>query len=232
MLLDRSGKNRETKAFNEMITEAAKGDATEIPVNKVKLDILLEAAANTGISEHRQTIYKALFLAKATDGTDVDGRIAEFATKREMLPDVREVLIRDVLRKRKNPSVVPTLMAFARSTSDSRAAVAALQAVRFMAGDEQFEQFITVIETTSKEDVRKAAEDTLAEIIRKTRNRTDCANRLAASYAERGQRQHPPIAAPLARPLWWRQGHGDRQKGLDRRKGSGGGDRRARCLAR
>lgn len=182
VLLDRSGRNRETKAYNEMITEAAKGDATEVLVNKVKLDILLEAAANTGVNEHRQTIYKALFLAKATDGTDVDARIAEFATRREMLPDVREVLIRDVLRKRKNPSVVPTLMAFARSTSESRAAVAALQAVRFMAGDDQIEPFISVIETTSQEDIRKAAEDTLAEIIRKTRNRTDCANRLATSY--------------------------------------------------
>lgn len=183
MLLDRSGRNRETKRYNEMIAIAAKDDATELPVNSNDVEILLEASANTGANDQRQTVYKALFLAKATDGTDVDARIVEFATKREMLPDVREVLIRDVVRKRKNPKVVPALMAYARSTTDPRAAVAALQSVRFMADDDQIGQFIEVIEVTSQEDIRRAAEESLAEIIRKTKNRTDCANRLATAHA-------------------------------------------------
>jgi hypothetical protein len=182
VLLNRSGQNRQIELYNTMITEAAAGDATEVSVNKVKLDILLEAAANTGVVDQRQTIYKALFLAKSIDGTDVDARIAEFATKREMLPDVREVLIRDVLRMRKNPAVVPTLMAFARSTKDTRSAVAALKAVRFMAGDEQFDPFVEVIVSSSEPEVRNAAEETLAEIIKKSKNRTDLSNKLAAVY--------------------------------------------------
>ncbi|RPJ33697.1 MAG: hypothetical protein EHM17_09360 [Verrucomicrobiaceae bacterium] len=182
-LLDKSGKNRETKLYNEMILEAAKGDATEVPVNSLKLELLLKAATNTGVVEARQTVYKALFLAKATDGTDVDARIAEFATTQEMLPDVREVLIRDVLRKRKNPAVVPTLIAYAsRSTEDPRSAVAALQAVRFMAGDEQFDKFLEVIEATKNDEVRKAAEETLAQIIKKSPGRANFANRLATAY--------------------------------------------------
>lgn len=182
LLMNRSGKNRQTNLFNQMIIEAAKGDATEVLVNKEKLDILLEAVVNTGVVEDRQTIYKALFLAKPSDGTDVDAYLAEFATKREMLPDVREVLIRDVLRKRKNPAVVPALMEFSRSTSDSRAAVAALQAVRFMAGDEQFPQFLDVIQFSTQPDVRKAAEDTVMEIIKKSDKRAALASRVVTAY--------------------------------------------------
>ena len=184
-LIDRSSKNRETKLYNEMILHAAKGDATEVPVNAFTLELLLRAATNTGVVEQRQTVYKALFLAKATDNTDVDARIAEFATTTEMLPDVREVLIRDVLRQRKNPAVVPTLLAYAaRSTNNPRAAVAALQAVRFMAGDEQFDKFVDVIQSSNQEEVRKAAEETLDQIIRKSSNRGEFANRLAAAYQE------------------------------------------------
>lgn len=182
MILDRSGKNKLTQLYNQMITEAAKGDATEVPVNALKLQILLDSAANTGINEQRQTIYKALFLAKSTDGTDVDGKIAAFATGRDMLPDVREVLIRDVLRMRKNPSVVPTLMSYARTTSDVRAAVAAIQAVRFMAGEEQFDQFLEVLQSTTQEDVRKATEDTMAEIIKKSPTKDKLAAKLATAY--------------------------------------------------
>ena len=182
-LLDRSGKNKETQLYNEMITQAAKGDATEVPVNSIKLKILLDSAANTGINEQRQTIYKALLLAKPTDATDVDARIVEFATKKEMLPDVREILIRDVLRMRKNPSVVPALMAYARSTQDPRAAVAAIEAVRFMAGEEQFDEFLGVLQATTNEQIRKAVEDTIAQIIKKSTHRDSFATRIAAAYA-------------------------------------------------
>ena len=183
-LLDLSGKNRQTKLYNEMINEAAKGDTTEVPVNSLKLELLLKAATNTGVVEARQTVYQALFLAKAIDGTDVDGRITEFATSQEMLPDVRDVLIRDVLRKRTNPSVVPTLLAYAsRPTQDPRSAVAALQAVRFMVDDDQAEKFLEVLEATDNDDVRKAVEETLAQIIKKTSNRAKLASRLAKSYA-------------------------------------------------
>ena len=183
ILIERSAKNARTRLYNEMIAAAAKGDAVDVPVNAVKLDILLESAANTGVVEHRQTIYKALALAKATDGTDVDARIAAFATGREMLPEVREILIRDVLRMRKNPAVVPTLMEYARrATTDSRSAVATLQAVRFMAGDEQFDQFLETLTTSPQPEVRKAAEDTLSEIIKRSKNRDALATKIAATY--------------------------------------------------
>lgn len=183
LLLDRSRENRLTAIYNEKIQIAADPSATEVPVNAESLQLLLDAATNTGMVEARNTVYQALYLAKATDGTDIDARIAEFATTRQMLPDVREVLIRDVLRRRKNPAIVPTLLAYAsRPGLEPRNAVAALQAVRHMAGDEQFGQFLTVIQATEHQEVRKAAEDTMGEIIKRSLRVESLADRLIDAY--------------------------------------------------
>ena len=182
-LLDRSRENRLTAIYNEKIKIAADPTTTELPVNAESLQLLLNAATNTGMIEARNTVYQALYLAKATDGTDIDARIAEFATTREMLPDVRDVLIRDVLRRRKNPAIVPTLLAYAsRPGLEPRNAVAALQAVRHMAGDEQFEQFLAVVQATDDQEVRKAAEDTMGEIIKRSSLRASLTDRLIDAY--------------------------------------------------
>jgi hypothetical protein len=183
MLIDRQSQNRETAIYNELIQHAAKGDATELPVTSHKLDILLRSAVNVSANEQRQTIYKALYLAKATDGTDVDKVIADFATTREMLPEVKRILIRDVIRMRKNPAVVPILLQYASTTGDTPTAVAALESVRFMAGEEQFDQIISVIQNTTNAETRKAAEDTAAEILRKSAKRASFADRLAVLHS-------------------------------------------------
>jgi HEAT repeat protein len=184
-LVERSAKNRRTVSYNRMVAAAAMPDATEVPVNKIDLDILLEASVNTGVVENRTAIYQALTLAKGTDGTDLDASIAEFATKHDMLPDVREILIRDVLRKRNNSAIVPTLMTFARDTTDARAAVASLQAVRFMAGEAQFDAFLELILSSRPPAVRKAAEDTLSEIIKKSPSTSHLATKFAAAYGDK-----------------------------------------------
>jgi hypothetical protein len=182
-LLDRSRENRLTAIYNEKIKIAADPTATEVPVDAEALQLLLDAATNTGMVEARQTVYQALYLAKATDGTDIDARIAEFATTREMMADVREVLNRDVLRRRKNPAIVPTLLAYAtRPGLEPRNAVAALQAVRHMAGDDQFELFLAVLQGTEHQEVRQAAEDTMGEIIKRSSRRENLADRLIDAY--------------------------------------------------
>ena len=100
-----------------------------------------------------------------------------------MLPDVREVLIRDVLRQRKNPAVIPTLIAYAiKPGQDPRFAIAAIIAVRFMAGDEEFDSFMNVLRGTDKDDVRKAAEDTMGEIIKDSSKRALLAEKLIEAY--------------------------------------------------
>ncbi len=184
-LFDQNSKNRQTKIYNEMISYAAKGDAAELPVDAKKLDQLLNAATNTGVVEARQTVYKALFLAKATDNTDIDQRIAEFATTTDMLPDVREVLIRDVLRKRNNPDVVPYLINYAAThKNDPRFALAALQAIRPMVGNDQLDSLFDLILTTEHDEIRKVVEEILADLIKKAPNTSAIASRLVTLYKE------------------------------------------------
>ena len=182
VLLKKSGENAEAKLYNSMIAYAAKGDATELPVDKRKLEILLRNATSTASNTDRYVIYKALFLAKATDGTDVDARIAEFATTQVMIPDVRVVLIRDVLRKRNNPAIIGTLLDYARSTKEKNAAVAAIEATRFMATDEHFPIFLEIIQTTQDDLIRKAAEENAAQIIKDSPNKNALGDQLASAH--------------------------------------------------
>ncbi len=182
-LIDRMNQNRANLLYNEMITAAAEEDATEVPVDQTKLELLLTAAGTTGELDQRQAVYRALSLAKASDGTDVDARILEFATTQPMLPDIREVLIREVISARKNSSVVPALLAYAeRNAADQRIVVATLKAVRDLALEEHFDALLEILETTGNSDARQAAEDALAQIIGKATSRDEFAKQLASVY--------------------------------------------------
>jgi len=181
-LINRSGKNREIERYNELVSEAAKGDTVELPINSEDLDILLNAAAFTGATDQREVVYKALYLAKSTDATDVDLRIAGFVTSRDMLPDVRNVILRDVLRKRDNSRIVPIVLDFAKSTKEASSAVAAVEGVRFMAGDEHMESLLGILQSTTDPSVRGATEGTIAEIIKDSNNKSGISEQLVRLY--------------------------------------------------
>lgn len=182
-LLDRHSRNKETELYNQMILLAAKDDTTEVPVNQHKLNILLNAATDVGGNQQRYIVYKALFHAKPTDGTDVDARILETALRAEIMPEIRIVLIRDVIRKRNNPKVVPTLVAYAADPATKPdGATAALEAVRYMSGDDQAEPFLDILKSSPHEIVRKAAEDTLHQLIKKSSSKEVLASKLVSTY--------------------------------------------------
>lgn len=183
-LLNRSGKNRETARYNELVKVAAKPDATEVPMNKADFEILLRAVTFTGAtdSNRRQLIFKALYLAKATDGSDFDARLVEFATTSEMNQDIRVTLLRDVLRMRGNPAIVPKMLDYISSTKTPATAVAALQGIRFLVSDAQFEPIVQIIQTTQDDSIRKAAEETAVELIRKSANRAALADSLIKAH--------------------------------------------------
>ncbi len=181
-LLNKSGENAENKLYNEMIAQAEKAGATEVLVNNRKLDILLRTATDVGANTKRDIIYLALYLAKSTDGTDVDARIAECATTQQMVPNIRIVLLRDVLRKRNNPAIIGTLIKFARSTDDIASAEAAIQATRFMAGDSHFAEFLEIIKISNEASIITAAEENASEIIKKTASKPALLNSVTTAY--------------------------------------------------
>jgi serine/threonine protein kinase len=180
-LLKKSGENAEAKLYNEMIGLVEKG-AKEVPVDKRRLEILLRTATDVGANDKRVAIYMALYLAKSTDGTDVDARIAEVATTQEMVPNIRVTLLRDVLRKRNNPAIIGTLMEFARSTKDVPASVAAIEATRFMADDSHFAEILDVIKTSGETLIVTAAEENAAKIIEKSKNKPALGTAVTAAY--------------------------------------------------
>lgn len=181
-LIKRSSRNAEVEKYNELVEKAAADGITELPVNNEQLEILLRAASDIGANQQRQTIYKALFIAKAQDGSDIDTVMAKFATEEEMQPDVRAVIIRDVLRKRGNPAIVPILLKFTQTTTDTNAAIAALEACKTLATDAHFNDFLDVIKFTSEDSVRQAAVETVSEIVRRSENREAHATALVSAY--------------------------------------------------
>lgn len=182
VLLERMGSNRDAETLDKLITKAVQANTSELPVTRDELNILLGSAANVSFNKHRSSIYKALLLARSSDGTDIDGTIVDFVTGREMLADVKETLIKDVLRMRKNPAILPKLLTYASSTTDAQAATWAIKAIRFMAEDRHFDPLLKIMQNHSNAEVRRAAEETMTEIIRKSNAKGKLANTLSLQY--------------------------------------------------
>jgi hypothetical protein len=189
-IVGKMGTNKELDTYNRLVKLAAEEDAKDIPVGQKKvpvtkdeLAILLNAAVDVGANQARVTILHALWWANATDGTNVDAAITEFATKRMMADDIRVSLIRDVLSKRKNPAVVPILMEFCRSTNDTNAAIAAIQACRFMASDAEFPKYLDIVGFNPNPNIRQAAEENVVEILRKSANHEALGSKVSSALA-------------------------------------------------
>ena len=181
-LVQMGGNSKRNERYNELVKIAADPAAKEVPVNAEDLEILLDGT-RAGSNRGRETVYKALSIATATDGTDVDARIVEFATK-ELLPDdIRTSLLSRVLLKRASPSIVEPLLAFARETDNEAAAAAAIKAVTGVATDSEFDDFLDVIQFSPSAAIRKAAEDAAAEMIRRSEKKSDFATALADAAA-------------------------------------------------
>lgn len=183
MIATKSGQGKATEKYNRIVKEAADPAAKEVMVNREELDILLNSVATPGSNTQRETVYKALYLAKANDGTNVDEVIVEAATRADMNPSIRQALLARVVGQRKNPAVVPQLLAFARSSNDAAGARAALEAVSSLGGDDQFSALLDVIQFTGDAGVRQAAEASAGQIISKSAKRGDFAATLATAHA-------------------------------------------------
>lgn len=177
-----SGKKHDDKVLKEILQTVSLGDAKEVSVDKKKLGILLNGAAKSNEETQRRSIQQALVLAKAVDDTDVDAVIAEFATKEKLSVQAREGLLRDVLGQRKNASVLPVLMEFAKNSKEPAETAAALLAARSMASKEHYNQFFQIMQGTPLDEVRAAAEEVLGDIILGSVKKDVYADQLADSY--------------------------------------------------
>lgn len=183
LIMSKASAGKATDKYNRIVKEAADPAAKEVMVTGEELGILLTSVATPGSNAQRETIYKALFLAKASDGTDIDNVIVETATRQDMNPSIRQALLARVVGQRKNPAVVPKLLAFARTSTDAAGARAALEAVSSLGGDDHFAELLDVIQFTSDSGVRQAAEACAGQIISKSAKKSEFAATLATAHA-------------------------------------------------
>lgn len=183
--------------YQQMLAAAGTIGTREISMTGAEFERFLDAVATADSDEKRETIFKALYLANANDGSDFDAKLTEFATKgTQMLPEVRAALIRNVLAKRASPKMVPGLTEFARSTNDVRSAVAAIEAVHSTAGDSQFNPFLSVMQFHPNAELRKAAEESAAAILKRSSNRGTFLKSLTTAL---GSAKDPKIHESLLR---------------------------------
>lgn len=159
------------KAYNEKISLAAHPETTSVPVDREMLAMMLDSAVTISSNSQRETVFRALFLASPTDGTDIDMEIVRFATEREMMDSVRQVLISQVLRRRGNPEIVKPLLDFAMDADNASSAAASLQAIRALVDDSHMDAILNILQFTTDVEVRRAAEEAASEILNKSGNR-------------------------------------------------------------
>ena len=168
-LMDRIKKSKGSQRHDVMLAEAVKPETTEIPMSGAEFARYLQDAANPVSDEQQKAVFLALDKARPNDGSDFDAATAEFITKSgEMLPEVREALVREVLTRRVNRAMVTGLLDYARQSPHDPTAIALYQAIRPWAGDDQFEPFLSVAQFSKKADLRKAAEESAIAILKRS----------------------------------------------------------------
>jgi serine/threonine protein kinase len=172
------------RRFAEILTLAETPGSSEIPLSGPEIDQLLTRLENAETEEKRKTLQHALRRASSTDGTDLSAVLTRFATQSvQLLPEIRAEFITEVLAPHADPAMVASLTEFARSTNDTRSAVAALAAIRNSAGDAQFEALLTATQFHPNEAIRQAAADTAGEILRKSPKRSELLRLVSAALA-------------------------------------------------
>ncbi|NQX01324.1 protein kinase [bacterium] len=174
LLVNRIKASKESQRLGNMLIQAGTDGTSEVPMTGPDLAHFLEVTANADTDEKQQEVFKLLAIAKPSDGSDLDAAITQFTTtSTQLLPEVRATMIQEVLEKRMNKAMVPALVDFARSTKDVNSAIVALRAVRNSAGDEQFEPFFSLVQGHPNPEIRKAAEEAITEILKKSDKRRE-----------------------------------------------------------
>ena len=171
VFLAKRSEGKINKRYNELVALAATPGTSELEVNEKDLQILLNNVTSIASNTSRETVYKALFIAKATDSTDVDDMLIKYATTAAMPEDIRVNLLRRVIGGRKHEASVDPLIAFINSNPKPESASAALEAIRGMASDAHFKQLLSILEFSQDNNLRKKAEEAVVTVLNKSSDR-------------------------------------------------------------
>jgi serine/threonine protein kinase len=198
VFLSKRSEGKITKRYNELVALAATPGTSELEVNGKDLEILLNSVTSTTASTARETVYKALYIAKATDNTDVDALLVKYATTAPMTDDIRVNLLRRVIGGRKHEASVEPLIDFINTNPKPESASAALEAIRGMATDLHFKDLLTILEFSQDTNLRKKAEEAIVTILKKSSDRKSMSEYVGSSYQAA---TNPDIKQSLLRVL-------------------------------
>ena len=198
VFLARHSEGKITKRYNELVALAATPGTSELEVNGKDLEILLNSVTSTTASSARETVYKALYIAKATDSTDVDDLLIKYATTAPMPEDIRVNLLRRVIGGRKHEASVEPLIDFINTHPKPESASAALEAIRGMATDVHFKELLTILEFSQDANLRKRAEEAIVTVLQKSSDRKSLGEYVGTSYQSA---TNPDIKQSLLRVL-------------------------------
>jgi serine/threonine protein kinase len=160
------------KRYDAILSEAKAGTGP-IQISGPELELLLSDLDNPTTSDTKlQNIISALARVKSNDGSNFDSQITKsIVESTKLLPEVQTQMIIEVIGKRADKSSAAALIDFARNPKKSKPArIAAFEAATPIFGDEQFDTMLSLIENALEPEIRKAAEDSAKEILRKTTN--------------------------------------------------------------
>ncbi len=171
LLAERIKKSRNSQRHETLLIEAVKPEVTEIPMSMAEFNRYLQDVANPISDDQQKAVFMALDKARPNDGADFGAPTAEFVIKTgEMLPEVREALVREVLTRKVNSTMVPGLLDYARQTQHAPTAMAVFQATRPWVGDAEFESLLSVAQFAKNVELRQAAVESAIMVIKKSSN--------------------------------------------------------------
>jgi hypothetical protein len=185
LLKQRLAEAKLEQRYPNLIVDAAKNEVAELPVSGDEYRRFLKDAADADTDEKRQSYFQALLKAKANDGANFDKATSDFIAKTaQILPEVREQMIRVVLTKRVTAEAVTELTEFARSTKDTKSAIAIFEVTRGVADDKQFEAYLSIARYHNDANFRKAAEESAIAVLKKSKNREALLGKVAQAVEE------------------------------------------------
>ena len=193
ILLKTLSNTKETESVNKLLAPA-KNNNEQIETKKSDVGLLLSQLHVTSGEYDNNLIYKRLADAKSED-YDVDLEIAEFATSKSLLPEVRKALF-IVLGKRKGETTLPLIMDFIQTHENSKVVTDAIYSIKFSASDSELDPLLGIINSTEDISLSKAAETVSGEIIKRSKNKSTVTNKILAAHANAmGARLAAGIAA-------------------------------------
>jgi serine/threonine protein kinase len=183
LVLNKIKTNNRNKHLTELLAPLADPEARDLPLNKADAALLLKRASTLGVDTDRQAIYQCLSLSKSSDGSDLDAQIASYAANASiaMSDDLRMNLFK-VIRSRKGPSAFPYLIDFAKGSTNTAMATAALQAAETLATERDVSALLGIIQFNDNSQIQQAAESAIASLARRSDSREFLSRPLLTLY--------------------------------------------------